>query len=99
MAIKHAQAIAEHMAHRISADWLGWAVELRNGAGIKFIEIPVVLEVVTDAGSFPRRDRSLNRLRGRRQTSFIGKPTAKSGLSTASDNRVGTQISGVWGFE
>lgn len=52
VAIKHAQAIAEHMAHRMSADWLGWAVELRNAHGIKFIEIPVVLEVITDAGSF-----------------------------------------------
>lgn len=40
-AIDFAKAIATDMTHRLSAEWLGWSVEVWNAAGLKFITVPV----------------------------------------------------------
>jgi hypothetical protein len=40
-AIDFAKAIATDMTHRMSAEWLGWSVEVWNAAGLKLVAVPV----------------------------------------------------------
>jgi hypothetical protein len=40
-AIDFAKAIAHDMTHRISAQWLGWSVEVFDEGGRQFVSVPI----------------------------------------------------------
>lgn len=40
-AIDFAKAIAHDMKHRVSAQWLGWSVEVFDEGGHQFVSVPV----------------------------------------------------------
>lgn len=40
-AIDFAKAIAHDMTHRMSAQWLGWSVNVRDEGGRQFVSVPI----------------------------------------------------------
>ncbi len=40
-AIDFAEAIALDMKHRVSAQWLGWSVEVFDEGGRRFVSVPI----------------------------------------------------------
>jgi hypothetical protein len=40
-AINFAESIAHDMKHRLSAQWLGWSVEVLDEVGHQFVSVPI----------------------------------------------------------
>jgi hypothetical protein len=40
-AIDFARTTAQFLKNSMSADWLGWSVEVRNAEGLKYCSVPV----------------------------------------------------------
>lgn len=42
-ACRHAEAIALDLKHRLSGEWAGWSVEVRDASGRKFLSLPIAV--------------------------------------------------------